>query len=317
MTCEDEEEQGLMPPVPKGRGFTDYLPRMPIEQIVQIFQDKLSKEEVKELNQLFQYEISSKELRKILDGFQNTLESERKALLEMCGYTVLRYSEVKDAMYLKALFVVRNYDSLKGEYSVSKFRSVLSILLSDTSVLFTDADENFFYNRINEKALSEWNPLFYDTKRRRDYRNLQATNCSKQFREKDRHLCAAMLDKISKSAVKNHQNIQSWVKNHLPYDDSDIDKNLRQLKEAFPGYANQITLNFSENFYLLALPGYAGKIAMLSNDELHPSRPSVFVDQEAAQLFVYYKARLRRFENLRGKACEQEKSLKPIRAFSE
>lgn len=56
---------------------------------------------------------------------------------------------------------------------------------------------------------------------------------------------------------------------------------------------------------------------MLSNDEFRPDRLPASVDQETAQLFVYYKARLRRFENLQSNACEQEKSLKPIRAFLE
>lgn len=146
---------------------------------------------------------------------------------------------------------------------------------------------------------------------------MYADNISKQFQEKDRPLYKGMLDKISKSAVKKHQNIQDWIRKHLPYDESDIDKNLVQLKEAFPEYADQITLNFSENFYVRALPGYANKVAIFSNDELRPGCLPASVDQETAQLFVYYKARLRRFENLQSKACEQEKSLKPIKAFLE
>ena len=48
---------------------------------------------------------------------------------------------------------------------------------------------------------------------------MHADNISKQFQEKDMPLYKTMLDKISKSAVKKHQNIQDWIRKHLPYDE--------------------------------------------------------------------------------------------------
>ena len=316
MAYKDDRSDSLQL-IPNGVGFDDSTPQMSVEQLAEIFQGRILREDTEKLNLLFQKEASDEAIEEILKGFRDLLNNERKQLLRLCGYTVRTDSEAQNILYLKPLFILQNSKWFYSEFPASKYQSIVNILLSDPCVLFTDADEHFRHSRINNEAISAWNPLFYDTKKRRDYCNMHADNISKQFQEKDMPLYKTMLDKISKSAVKKHQNIQDWIRKHLPYDESDIDKNLVQLKEVFPEYADQITPNFSENFFLLALPRYANKVAMLSNDEFRPDRLPASVDQETAQLFVYYKARLRRFENLQSKACEQEKSLKPIRAFLE
>lgn len=304
MAYKDDRSDSLQL-IPNGVGFDDSTPQMSVEQLAEIFQGRISREDTEKLNLLFQKEASDEAIEEILKGFRDLLNNERKQLLRLCGYTVRTDSEAQNILYLKPLFILQNSKWFYSEFPASKYQSIVNILLSDPCVLFTDADEHFRHSRINNEAISAWNPLFYDTKKRRDYCNMHADNISKQFQEKDMPLYKTMLDKISKSAVKKHQNIQDWIRKHLPYDESDIDKNLVQLKEVFSEYADQITPNFSENFFLLALPRYANKVAMLSNDEFRPDRLPASVDQETAQLFVYYKARLRRFENLQSKACEQ------------
>ena len=196
---------------------------------------RISREDTEKLNLLFQKEASDEAIEEILKGFRDLLNNERKQLLRLCGYTVRTDSEAQNILYLKPLFILQNSKWFYSEFPASKYQSIVNILLSDPCVLFTDADEHFRHSRINNEAISAWNPLFYDTKKRRDYCNMHADNISKQFQEKDMPLYKTMLDKISKSAVKKHQNIQDWIRKHLPYDESDIDKNLVQFKKALIG----------------------------------------------------------------------------------
>lgn len=247
MAYKDDRSDSLQL-IPNGVGFDDSTPQMSVEQLAEIFQGRISREDTEKLNLLFQKEASDEAIEEILKGFRDLLNNERKQLLRLCGYTVRTDSEAQNILYLKPLFILQNSKWFYSEFPASKYQSIVNILLSDPCVLFTDADEHFRHSRISNEAISAWNPLFYDTKKRRDYCNMHADNISKQFQEKDMPLYKTMLDKISKSAVKKHQNIQDWIRKHLPYDESDIDKNLVQLKEVFPEYADQITPNFSENF---------------------------------------------------------------------
>lgn len=247
MAYKDDRSDSLQL-IPNGVGFDDSTPQMSVEQLAEIFQGRISREDTEKLNLLFQKEASDEAIEEILKGFRDLLNNERKQLLRLCGYTVRTDSEAQNILYLKPLFILQNSKWFYSEFPASKYQSIVNILLSDPCVLFTDADEHFRHSRISNEAISAWNPLFYDTKKRRDYCNIHADNISKQFQEKDMPLYKTMLDKISKSAVKKHQNIQDWIRKHLPYDESDIDKNLVQLKEVFPEYADQITPNFSENF---------------------------------------------------------------------
>ena len=247
MAYKDDRSDSLQL-IPNGVGFDDSTPQMSVEQLAEIFQGRILREDTEKLNLLFQKEASDEAIEEILKGFRDLLNNERKQLLRLCGYTVRTDSEAQNILYLKPLFILQNSKWFYSEFPASKYQSIVNILLSDPCVLFTDADEHFRHSRINNEAISAWNPLFYDTKKRRDYCNMHADNISKQFQEKDMPLYKTMLDKISKSAVKKHQNIQDWIRKHLPYDESDIDKNLVQLKEVFPEYADQITPNFSENF---------------------------------------------------------------------
>lgn len=248
MAYKDDRSDSLQL-IPNGVGFDDSTPQMSVEQLAEIFQGRISREDTEKLNLLFQKEASDEAIEEILKGFRDLLNNERKQLLRLCGYTVRTDSEAQNILYLKPLFILQNSKWFYSEFPASKYQSIVNILLSDPCVLFTDADEHFRHSRINNEAISAWNPLFYDTKKRRDYCNMHADNISKQFQEKDMPLYKTMLDKISKSAVKKHQNIQDWIRKHIPYDESDIDKNLVQLKEVFPEYADQITPNFSENFF--------------------------------------------------------------------
>lgn len=247
MAYKDDRSDSLQL-IPNGVGFDDSTPQMSVEQLAEIFQGRILREDTEKLNLLFQKEASDEAIEEILKGFRDLLNNERKQLLRLCGYTVRTDSEAQNILYLKPLFILQNSKWFYSEFPASKYQSIVNILLSDPCVLFTDADEHFRHSRISNEAISAWNPLFYDTKKRRDYCNMHADNISKQFQEKDMPLYKTMLDKISKSAVKKHQNIQDWIRKHLPYDESDIDKNLVQLKEVFPEYADQITPNFSENF---------------------------------------------------------------------
>ena len=248
MAYKDDRSDSLQL-IPNGVGFDDSTPQMSVEQLAEIFQGRISREDAEKLNLLFQKEASDEAIEEILKGFRDLLNNERKQLLRLCGYTVRTDSEAQNILYLKPLFILQNSKWFYSEFPASKYQSIVNILLSDPCVLFTDADEYFRHSRINNEAISAWNPLFYDTKKRRDYCNMHADNISKQFQEKDMPLYKTMLDKISKSSVKKHLNIQDWIRKHLPYDESDIDKNLVQLKEVFPEYADQITPNFSENFF--------------------------------------------------------------------
>lgn len=306
------DESGFYQLIPKGVGFEVPVPQMPMALLMQIFQARIPEEDLEKINLLFQSETSDETLKAILEGFDGLLENARKDLSIKCKHKTRPYIDTQEILYVKSLFIQRIYTRLKNECPTTQYRSVVNTFLADTGVLFTDGDEHYYHGRINKENISAWTPYFNDAKKRRVLYDTLSIYTSKGFRKEDIPLYNGMLDKIFTVATARHQNMRDWVQKNLPYNESTVTKNLMLLRETFPEYAKQITCEVAEKFFLLVLPEYVSKVAQVSNNRFRPDSLPISVKQKQAQLFVCYKTRLRRLENLYAQYLEREETITSI-----
>jgi len=267
---------------------------MPVNQLHKICQ---SDEQREHLDMLFANKPPGWDWKKSLSNFPQILRKEREDLLALFQHSTARYNEVQKILYLKPLFLNRDF---RGFDTITQ-RKILNILLADQDVLFTGNDDIYRLRIINRENIEAWNKRAREPKYRRIcYDTLPIWNVAKMG-EKEKKLYTlytSILEKLSLLAGEEHQNIDSYIDTVTRGGKMSPEEKRILLQQKVPDHAEQITLKICNAFFDTVLPNYIDKLELISLDWYKPGYIDFSMYEEQAKLFANYKARLSRLENL-------------------
>lgn len=280
---------------PKGKGFGDVWPGLPTDKLSKEFQNDLSEEDLKLWNIVFQ-PIRSTQTHKTWEKLGNTigcyLYEERERFLSLCDFSTKRRNEIEDVLYLKPAFICRTH--LKNN------EDILDILLADQDVIFTSNDEFYRTLTINDENEKAWNEIYYDSKTRRELIRDHLSAWDKQsVSVSDQQVCKALIDRIAALAAKKHLSIYSYLETQYRNRAIPTDDCVAWLQQLVPECAEKITPIICVLLFQDVLPEYIKKDNLYRERWYRPTHLSGYKYQIPAQLFINYKARLRRLKRLK------------------